>query len=289
MSEGALAMTNVTISGNSAAATCGGIFVRDGSAAGTPSVDAINLTLTANTAQGGSGVELQSGALRLKNAIVAHNTGGTDCHQTTTPITSLGFNLDSGTSCGFNSPSDQKNADPKLGPLASNSGPTLTHALLPASPAIDTGDPNVCPATDQRGIARPQDGDGNPPASCDVGAFEAPANTRPPTTSCSPRPPVRVTSTPESPGRLRVTVSTSGIGGALSTLSFGAANNAQIDAPGAPPASTGNFDVSPSAGATSYTFTVRRVTAGRDVQVPFTAIDACGRWPTFVGGGPSAF
>ncbi len=46
--------------------------------------------------------------------------------------------------------------DPLLGPLASNGGPTLTHKLLPGSPALDAGDPAIPspPATDQRGFAR---------------------------------------------------------------------------------------------------------------------------------------
>jgi hypothetical protein len=48
--------------------------------------------------------------------------------------------------------------------LADNGGPTLTHALLAGSPAIDAGDNAVCPATDQRGLARD--------AACDVGSFE---------------------------------------------------------------------------------------------------------------------
>ena len=39
-------------------------------------------------------------------------------------------------------PGDQVNiADPMLGPLADNGGPTKTHAPLPGSPAIDAGDP----------------------------------------------------------------------------------------------------------------------------------------------------
>ena len=33
--------------------------------------------------------------------------------------------------------------DPLLGPLANNGGPTMTHALLTGSPAIDAGDPNA--------------------------------------------------------------------------------------------------------------------------------------------------
>ncbi len=57
-------------------------------------------------------------------------------------------------------------AEPKLGPLADNGGPTLTMALLPGSPAIDAGNTSLAPATDQRGFPRPAG-----PAA-DIGAFE---------------------------------------------------------------------------------------------------------------------
>jgi hypothetical protein len=63
-------------------------------------------------------------------------------------------------------PGDQVNTDPMVGPLAENGGPTLTHALLTGSPAIDAGDDAVCPATDQRGVSRPQG------VACDIGAYE---------------------------------------------------------------------------------------------------------------------
>lgn len=49
---------------------------------------------------------------------------------------------------------------PLLAPLSFNGGATRTHALLNGSPAIDAGDPTTFPATDQRGVTRPQDGDG---------------------------------------------------------------------------------------------------------------------------------
>ncbi|MEZ6072922.1 MAG: choice-of-anchor Q domain-containing protein [Pirellulales bacterium] len=64
--------------------------------------------------------------------------------------------------------------DPLLGPLADNGGPTMTHALLPGSPAIDAGDPAFVgpPYADQRGYYRVVDGDGDMTARIDMGAFE---------------------------------------------------------------------------------------------------------------------
>ena len=56
--------------------------------------------------------------------------------------------------------------NPLFGPLADNGGPTVTHALLPGSPAINTANNATCAATDQRGVARPFGG------MCDIGAFE---------------------------------------------------------------------------------------------------------------------
>jgi hypothetical protein len=56
--------------------------------------------------------------------------------------------------------------DPKLGPLADNGGPTLTMALLPGSPAIDAGDDDDAPPTDQRGHPRPVG------IAADIGAYE---------------------------------------------------------------------------------------------------------------------
>ena len=48
-------------------------------------------------------------------------------------------------------PGDQINTDPLLGPLGDNGGPTLTHALLAGSPALDQGNSSGA-ATDQRGV-----------------------------------------------------------------------------------------------------------------------------------------
>jgi hypothetical protein len=84
----------------------------------------------------------------------------------TVTLASGGHNVSSDASCSLTDPDDQPSTDPLLGGLADNGGPTLTHALQAGSPAIDAADIAVCPATDQRGVARPQG------PSCDVGSYE---------------------------------------------------------------------------------------------------------------------
>jgi hypothetical protein len=51
-------------------------------------------------------------------------------------------------------------------PLLTSAGPFDPYALQAGSPAIDSGDNANCPATDQRGVTRPQR------TGCDIGAFE---------------------------------------------------------------------------------------------------------------------
>ena len=80
-----------------------------------------------------------------------------------------GHNLSVSDSCRVNEEAGDLAVAPEqvaVGPLADNGGPTLTHALLPGSFAINGGDNSGCPATDQRGVARPQGG------TCDIGAYE---------------------------------------------------------------------------------------------------------------------
>jgi hypothetical protein len=84
---------------------------------------------------------------------------------------SNGYNIESlGDTCGFDQGTDQVNVssdDLKLGELADNGGPTMTHALGAGSVAIDWIPADMCEADeDQRGVTRPQ-GD-----ACDVGAVE---------------------------------------------------------------------------------------------------------------------
>lgn len=156
-------LTNSTISGNTAL-NGGGIFNRFGT------VNLIHVTLTGNTAtDNGGGVWNFGGTMTLTNTIVNSNMAATPSDDCAGAITSLGYNLASDTSCALGGTGDLNSTNSLLGPLANNGGPTMTHALLLASPAIDAVPLASCNvSTDQRGIARPQG------AGCDSGSYEHP-------------------------------------------------------------------------------------------------------------------
>lgn len=191
--EGTLTLRNSTISGNRTGSSSGGVSGGGGgiaiNASGT--LHLVNTTIannqTGSAANPGSGGGVEAvGAVDLANTILAGNVvpvggSGPDCSGT---IVSGGYNLlqtTSGCTVTGSTVGLLLNRNPQLGGLSSNGGPTLTHALPPGSPAIDAGSPgapgtpNACLSTDQRGVARPQDGDGDGTARCDLGAYEAPS------------------------------------------------------------------------------------------------------------------
>ena len=90
----------------------------------------------------------------------------------------LGYNLESGTDCGFKSTGDLQNTAPNFSSSTpqNNGGNTDTLGLEPTSPAIDAIPTSslFCNGIDQRGVARPQG------AGCDIGAFEFGAVVAPP-------------------------------------------------------------------------------------------------------------
>ncbi len=168
---GEVNVVNSTISGNTSTAWHGGaMFITDGVATVT------NSTVTGNNAPGGTTGGLfvgtftaASATLNLHNTIVAAN-GDFGCFLApfgagAVALNSLGNNVFTDGTCNPIG-SDQVVGDALLGPLADNGGPTLTYALLAGSPAIDAANDPACPATDQRGVVRPQG------AGCDIGSFE---------------------------------------------------------------------------------------------------------------------
>jgi CSLREA domain-containing protein len=160
--QGTLNATNSTLFSNTAGSYGGGIENSGSSAILTMT----NSTLSGNSATDyGSGLDNTSAIATFYNTLVSGNGGGgTDCASDGI-LTADGYNLDSDGTC--NEATQRTTEQIKLGPLADNGGATWTMALLPGSAAIDAGDNAVCPATDQRGVMRPQ------LRQCDVGAFEA--------------------------------------------------------------------------------------------------------------------
>jgi CSLREA domain-containing protein len=194
LGSGRMQLTNVTVSGNVAAARGGGIANDVG---GT--MQLVNVTLTDNGAFTGGDID-NLGDAELVNTIVANSRQGSNC--TGLAILTLGYNIDDGESCGLIAPGDLPDTDPGLG--APTSG-TFVYPLVTGSPAIDAGSNAQCPATDQRGAPRPTDGNDDGTFGCDIGAYEAPGPlaftpTPSPTASPTPLAPTETpTGTPELP------------------------------------------------------------------------------------------
>lgn len=171
-SLGNMTITDSTLSGNRATGWHGGaIFQTDGNITITSSTIANNIApdwapSTLFIGQFGGGFVP---TLTLTNTIITGNQWYA-CEKfesgTVGNVVSGGHNIVQDDSCNPTA-SDTIVWDALIAPLADNGGPTLTHALLPGSPALDAGDDAACSATDQRGVARPQG------AHCDIGAYEA--------------------------------------------------------------------------------------------------------------------
>jgi hypothetical protein len=170
-----LDLRNLAVAGGNTNGEGGGIFN-----AGTLTVT--NSTFSGNTASAGDAI--YNGGLTsnvaLRNTIVAsprnNNCGGA-------PPTDNGGNLDDGATCRFTAPTSKSSTPAGLDPagLKDNGGPTETIALCsgvdtPAgctgpSAAIDAAVNCPPPATDQRGVSRPQG------SACDIGSFELQGST----------------------------------------------------------------------------------------------------------------
>ena len=171
-------LVNSTISGNSSeAGPGGGINTCAPLAGGCHPLTLISSTISGNI--GEPSILTGDASMMVTNSLVDGDCDG--------DVTFNGYNIESpGNTCGFDQTGDQVSVTAeqlKLGSLADNGGPTMTHALGGGSVAIDVIPADECVdaegellAADQRGEPRfvglpfgPFEpvGDG-----CDVGAFE---------------------------------------------------------------------------------------------------------------------
>jgi hypothetical protein len=169
-----ITLQNTTISGNTSGRDGGGLYVGYYSTATLK-----NCTITRNHSTSGQGGGINSpGTTNIHNTIVEGNSDSAGQHDL-----ALGFGGSNGT---FNarfsliqSPNGQINGtntknitgvSANLGPLQFNGGPTMTHALLKGSKAINAGSNALAPASlyDQRGLGFARIVNG----LIDIGAFE---------------------------------------------------------------------------------------------------------------------
>lgn len=192
---GTITLENSTLSGNlgTAAWLAGTATVRNTTVSGNAEngvmsdgdVTLVNVTIANNGWMGIANASIGS-FTRLTSSIVWGN-GLDDC---TVPVEADTASLDGDGSCGVGA---LGGTNPLLGPLAANGGPTSTHAIPQASPAVNAGSNAACPASDQRGSPR-NDG------SCDIGAYEL-LDTTPPVITT----PGNLTAVAPSPAGVNVT------------------------------------------------------------------------------------
>lgn len=188
LNKGTITINRSIISGNKASSVVGGI-----SNQGTATIN--NSTLSGNSSEYGAGaIQNTSGVLNINNSTLSGNTaeynfGGGIRSAGTLNLSSTviagnfagyGPDIEGGVSTGDHNligntqgitgalpgTNNITDVDALLGPLHDNGGPTLTHELLPSSPAIDAGMPNGN-FIDQRGVPRVLG------TAADIGAFES--------------------------------------------------------------------------------------------------------------------
>ena len=178
---GSIKLSNSTLSGNDDFySRMGGVFSNGQSYppfSGTPQATLIHVTIAANLGPG----LYNFGKLRLRNSLIAGNIAVMDdsqwsnCNNQGDKASYQASGMLLGTGPGNCTAEryieNQQTLTSLLEPLADNGGATRTHALRPASPALDGGI-GSCSSHDQRSQPRPQDGDGDGVVVCDLGAYE---------------------------------------------------------------------------------------------------------------------
>jgi hypothetical protein len=132
-----------------------------------------NSTIAFNTSSANSpAVGAFTTTLDLQSSIIADNIGGGVQFDLGGSNVTLAGAHNLVVSSALTLPPDTIGSCPHLGPLTANGGPTLTHPLLSASPAIDQGSSAPALSNDQRGTGYPR----VVGAAADIGAEERAAN-----------------------------------------------------------------------------------------------------------------
>ena len=155
-------LTNVTFSGNHA-------VVGGGISNWQSNIILLNVTFSKNTAdQYGAAMYSQESRPKLTNTIIWGNTPGNSQMLNDRGVNTVTYSIIEGGHAG----TGNIDVNPRLGTLENNGGLTSAFSLGTGSSAIDAGSPTECPAMDQFELPRPEDGDGDGSAVCDIGAFE---------------------------------------------------------------------------------------------------------------------
>ena len=233
-----LNISDSTFTGNTAGTNGGGAVENFGPTTMTQS------TLSGNSSPYGADILNYTGfTISVSMSIIASGQGGPNCGGAA-PVTDAGYNIDTGSTCGFSSANhSMSNTQPQLGALANNGGSTQTMALPAGSPAVDAipSTTTGCTGTiDQRGTTRPQG------TGCDIGAYElVQSGSGTPTTPTG----LIVTGTTSSSVSLSWTASTGGVTGYTVYR-----NGKSVGTTGGPNATTfTDLTVAPS---TTYQYTV---------------------------------
>ena len=160
--RGQLSLLNTTVSGNQLPV---GMGVAIDHQTGTLSMQYVTVARNIVVNSNGSTAVNLSSTNTISTSVIA-NSGLENCSGNPN---SAGYNLSSDATCGFIQPTDLSNTDARLGPVTFSSLAygTMTNPPAPGSALVNRIPAAVCGiAHDQRGIARPQDGD------CDIGAHE---------------------------------------------------------------------------------------------------------------------
>lgn len=178
---GLLKMTNSTLSGNRGYYGTGAFSNGQWGSRNNANTEAllINVTIADNT---GGAALLNLGKLTMRNSIVAGNylipdegpNRPANCRNgegASLQARGLMLGMDN-QGCVADLPIDDSLTFTQvLEPLATLPGAPALHPLPENSPAIDAAI-GTCPQTDQRKVARPQDGNGDGVAVCDLGSYE---------------------------------------------------------------------------------------------------------------------